>query len=212
MKPIEIALLIAGSILFIFSLIIIIVLIKKGEPYIKAIWLIIIAFFMMGFSAISQAEIVGLFKYSKGKDLSTLEIYAEALKYCPDNEPLKEELNAKVIDFEKTKKAKKVNAKQVLSDVYLVLDNKDKAIEYANEVLKNDSTNTKAKEVKKIVETERIIKEIPKSTNKRELIKKYKLNMEFLKSKPAINKTRVKALEYKYTYSMDSLRKVKINQ
>ena len=195
MKIMEYAFLFTGIALFIFSGIIMVVLLKRKEPFLKYIWLMVLAFLMMGFSAISNAEVFGLFKYEKEKKIGELELLANALKYCPDNEEIKEQLNQRVEDFTKTESISSVKDKEVLSEAYFSLQEEDKAISYAKEVLLEDKNNEKAKAVKQFVETEKLIQKLPQKNNKRKVIEQRKVDLKALKANPNISKQRVIKLE-----------------
>ena len=90
MKSTEIILLILGCVLFVFSIIMMFLLFKKDKPFTKIIWFMVLSFLMMGFSVISEADVVGIFKYKKKQELSQLNILSKALQECPDNEIIKE--------------------------------------------------------------------------------------------------------------------------
>jgi len=207
MKYFEIILMVMGAILFLFSLVIIIMCIKKDKPYIKSIWLIVISFLMMGFSSIAEAEFFGLFKYEKEKKLSELELLAKALEYCPNNDNIKTVLNKKLHQFEDTEKATETKEKLILGEVYLSVGDESKAITYSNEALSNDSTNIKAKTIKKIANTQSIIKKIPTSTDKESLRLEVEKNINTLKANPStMYKSRINRMQRAYTSKLDSLR------
>jgi tetratricopeptide (TPR) repeat protein len=205
MKMFELVLLITGSILFLFSLLVILLFIKKDKPYIKAIWLLVISFLMMGFSSIAEAEFFGLFKYEKEKKLTELEVLAKALEYCPDNTDIKTVLNDKLHEFEDTEKATKTEEQLILGDVYLSVGDESKAIAYSNEALSKDSANTKAKNIKKIANTQSLIKKLPISEKKEAVRLQVESNIEELKSNPAINKNKINQMQRIYQYKVDSL-------
>jgi len=207
MKYFEIILMVMGAVLFLFSLVIIIMCIKKDKPYIKSIWLIVISFLMMGFSSIAEAEFFGLFKYEKEKKLSELELLAKALEYCPNNDTIKTVLNKKLHQFEDTEKATETKEKLILGEVYLSVGDESKAITYSNEALSNDSTNIKAKTIKKIANTQSIIKKIPTSTDKESLRLEVEKNINTLKANPStMYKSRINRMQRAYTSKLDSLR------
>lgn len=207
MKYFEIILMVMGAVLFLFSLVIIIMCIKKDKPYIKSIWLIVISFLMMGFSSIAEAEFFGLFKYEKEKKLSELELLAKALEYCPNNDNIKTVLNKKLHQFEDTEKATETKEKLILGEVYLSVGDESKAITYSNEALSNDSTNIKAKTIKKIANTQSIIKKIPTSTDKESLRLEVEKNINTLKANPStMYKSRINRMQRAYTSKLDSLR------
>ncbi len=205
MKTFEIVLLATGGILFLFSLLVIVMFIKKDKPYVKAIWLIVISFLMMGFSSIAEAEFFGLFKYEKEKKLTELELLAKALEYCPDNDNIKTVLNDKLHQFEDTEKATKTEEKLILGDVYLSVGDESKALAYSNEALSKDSTNKKAKTIKELANTQRLIKKLPTSDKKEALRMQVEKNMKILKSDPTINKNRISRMQRIYEYKIDSL-------
>ncbi|WP_299336093.1 hypothetical protein [uncultured Psychroserpens sp.] len=190
----EIILTTAGSILFLFALALVVLLIRKDKPYLNAIWLILISFFMMGFSAISNAEVFGLFKYEKEKKLIELKELAEASEYCPDNYEIKTILNKKISEFETTEKAKTAEENAVLGYAHYVVGNDAKAIKYSKEALTKDSTNQKAKATIELANTKKIIEDPVLNKNKENFQIELNRKMKELENNPIIDPKQIDKL------------------
>lgn len=207
MKLYEIILITAGCVLFVFALFTIAFLIKKQQSYRNSIWLILIAFLMMGFTAITQAEIFGIFKYEKEKQINEIEFLTNILEYCPENKDIKEKLIDKTTVFTTTEEVTNLKESTVLSEAYLKLNNNAKAVKYADEALQKDTTNLKAKGIKKIVQTENLIKKIATIDDFEKYSEEYKTNIEALTSNPSVSRIQVNKIAHAYSNKLDSLRK-----
>jgi hypothetical protein len=193
MELFEFILITAGSILFIVALVIILIYVKKEKPFTNAIWLILIAFFMMGFSAISNAEVFGLFKYEKEKKLAEIETLAEASQICPDNSKIKKLLANKIKNFENTEKVKSAEDKATIGYAYYSIDNQNKAIKYSQEALSKDKSNKKAKGVIELAKTKKLLEELPQ-TNKEQFQLEVENRMKSLEESPNVDDQQIKRL------------------
>lgn len=203
----EIVLLIAGSILFLFSLVVMILLIKKGKPFTMIIWFLVMSFLMMGFPSITEAEFIG-FKYQKEKKLNELGVLVSALEYCPDNEEIKAILGEKLKEFEESEEAKNSEEKILLAKANLFLGEETKAIEYTTDALILDSTSMEAKGVREMAVIQGLLKELPKVDTIVDLPDYVKKRFQELKKNPTITDKQINRLQ---SYNIYKPEAVKIN-
>lgn len=200
MKSFEFILLIAGAILFLFSLVVMIMLIKKGSSFTKTIWFLALSFIMMGFSSIASAEIFGVIKYEKEKEFKKLETLVEALETCPGNEGIVEVVKETVEVIEASDEEATIEENIILANANLILGRETKTLEYTTKVLEEDSTNQKAKVVKEMAEIEGIIKELPiKEGTQKEIPDPVKKRIRKLELDTTVTKVQKKKLKgYQY--------------
>lgn len=195
MELYETLLIIAGSILFLFALALVVVLVKKEKPFAKAIWLILISFFMMGFSAISNAEIFGLFKYEKEKKLNEIEALSDASQICPDNTAIKAMLTSKIIDFEGREELNNAEENAILGYGYYSVGNQNKAIKYSEKALLIDDSNKKAKGTIELAKTRNLMQDLPKTDNKEQFQLELNDKLKILEESPNINTNQINRLK-----------------
>ncbi|AXT53614.1 hypothetical protein D1818_23340 [Aquimarina sp. BL5] len=199
MKTTEIVLLALGSVLFLFSIIMMVLLFKKDKPFIKIIWFLVLSFLMMGFSVIKEADVAGIFKYKKEQELSQLMVLSNALQECPDNEVIKKELQQKLKTYEEhDHSVEKPEDLEKIGKAYLLLGDEDKLISYSDKILSEDTTNLTAKTLKKAAVTQNMIKTLPDQINKRRTALKVKQNIETLKKEPTVDPKQIIRLENMY--------------
>ena len=213
MKTTELILLICGGALFVCSLAFMFMLFKKDRPMTKMIWFMVLSFIMMGFSVISEANIIGLVEYKKEEVLADVESLTDALAKCPENEELKEQLTKKVDLFVKDETEDtptKPEEVKKIGKAYLALGNDQKVISYSERVLAKDTSNQVAKDLKKFAQTHQLIKETPKSTeDKRTLARKIAINIRELEASTTIQKEQVVELKNSYRQKVIDMKKTK---
>lgn len=211
MKTTELILLICGGTLFICSIVFMFMLFKKDKPMTKMIWFMVLSFIMMGFSVISEANIVGLVEYKKEEVLSDVESLTNALAKCPENEELKDQLTKKVdllVENEEEAKTEKPEEIKKIGNAYLTLGKEDKVISYSDKILARDTSNQAAKDLKKVAQTQQLIKEIPTSdSDRRSLAKKIAINIKELEESPTVQKEQVLQLKSMYRKTVTNIRK-----
>lgn len=212
MKTTELILLICGGTLFICSIVFMFMLFKKDKPMTKMIWFMILSFIMMGFSVISEANIVGLVEYKKEEVLSDVESLTNALAKCPENEELKDQLTKKVdllVEKEEEEaKTEKPEEIKKIGNAYLTLGKEDKVISYSDKILARDTSNQTAKDLKKVAQTQQYIKEMPtNNSDRRNLAKKIAINIKELEESPTVQKEQVVQLKSMYRKTITNIRK-----
>lgn len=211
MKTTELILLICGGTLFLCSIVFMFLLFKKDRPMTKMIWFMVLSFVMMGFSVISEANIIGLVEYKKEEVLSDVESLTNALAKCPENEEIKEQLTKKVdllVEKEEEVKTEKPEEIQKLGKAYIAIGNDEKAISFSDKVLAKDTTNQVAKDVKKFAQTHQYIKELPTSNDeKKQLAKKIAINIQELEKSPTVNKEQLLQLKTMYRKTVTDIRR-----
>jgi len=199
MKATEMILLILGSFLFLFSITMMLLLFKKDKPFIKIIWFLVLSFLMMGFSVIKEADVVGIFKYKKEQELSTLNMLANALEECPDNEVIKKELQQKLTTYEEHEHSvEKPDELEKVGNAYLLIGDEEKLISYSEKILSQDTSNQTAKTLKKAAVTQNLIKTLPKESNKIEVALQVKKNIDALQKDASINPKQISRLKRMY--------------
>ncbi|WP_298420556.1 hypothetical protein [uncultured Kordia sp.] len=211
MKTTELILLICGGTLFLCSLAFMFLLFKKDKPMTKMIWFMILSFIMMGFSVISEANVVGLFEYKKEEVLLDVESLTNALAKCPENEEIKDQLAKKVnlyVEKEEEPETKKPEEIKKIGTALIALGNDEKAISYSDKILAKDTSNQVAKDVKKFAQTHQYIKEMPTSTeDRRKLARKIAVNIEELEKSPTVQKEQLIQLKNMYRKTVTEIKK-----
>jgi len=211
MKTTEFILLICGGALFVCSLVFMFMLFKRDKPITKMIWFMILSFIMMGFSVISEANIIGLVEYKKEEVLSDVESLTDALAKCPENEELKEQLTKKVnllVEEETEDVLTKPEEVKKIGKAYLVLGNDQKVISYSDKILAKDTTNQIAKDLKKYAQTHQLMSEMPESVeDKRNLARKAASNIKELEASATIQKEQVSELKNMYRQKIIEMKK-----
>jgi hypothetical protein len=211
MKTTELILLICGGTLFLCSLVFMFMLFKKDKPITKMIWFMLLSFIMMGFSVISEANIVGLVEYKKQEELSEVEFLTEALAKCPENEEIKDKLTKKLDKFEQEDEKEEVPAKpeevKKIANAYLTLGNEQKVISYSERILSKDTSNQVAKDLNKVAKIQQMIKALPDyKEDKRALAQKITTGIKDLQTSSNIQEEQLVNLKNMYKQTVIDMR------
>ena len=207
MKTTEIVLLLLGSILFVFSIIMMVLLFKKDKPFIKIIWFLVLSFLMMGFSVIKEANVAGIFTYQKQEELSELGVLTDALVECPNNKVIKQELKRKLTSYIEhvEDQPKQPEELEKIGNAYLLLGDENKAISVSEEALSKDTMNQTARVLRKVAITQNLIKALPAESDKKEVALQVKKRIEALQNDPNANVEQIAHLRKMYTKATENI-------